>query len=337
MSVIAIDEEEKEAGIVLGADPEFVCFNKDGYMVTADNTRFRGADDEIGGDASGRPFEVRPEPSDDPLEVVHNIRTSLLTHTLRNPAFYEYDWKAGSYYESPNIRATPIGGHIHISGQDVIDEIDHLDMYIGALSTLMEQRDPGRLRRRAGYGFASDVREQPYGIEYRTPSSWIVSPQAAAAMLCLMKTVLFEYSTNPDFDFWYSSAAQKAISAVDVRVLRANYQGIWGTVKRMKLYPKYRSYLDFIDFIVSNKLSWTPRRSMKDAWGIPEPGRMRVGSPVVISSIWERFGGKAPPQLAVPVQKVPELANPSQAIRKAAAMQPAIFGYDDEDDSGRIR
>ena len=67
----------------------------------------------------------------------------------------------------PNLRSA--GGHIHIETQaDKLSVIKAMDLFLGVPSILM---DTGELRKRM-YGKAGAHRPKPYGVEYRTLSSF---------------------------------------------------------------------------------------------------------------------------------------------------------------------
>ena len=279
----------------LGADPEFVCFRA-GRFLASDTTAFYDEVDEFGADHSGRPFEVRPNPSANPLEVVSNIHSILIGHTLRNPAFYSYDWKAGSFHRTAhNGHNTALGGHIHIGGLKKLlpakEAAPVLDNYVGIVSVLVEDRKEGLLRRTeevgGEYGFASDMRDDmPHGYEYRTPSSWLTSPYVAAGFLCLTKALIWDVMNRTGFRPLKKDLAEP-FSIMDTDNLRVYYlASVWPSIQSLTLYSEYSSYIDFLHFLVTHNLTWYPKVSMKEAWGIASPVLSPARRPT-LAAIWK--------------------------------------------------
>jgi hypothetical protein len=283
----------------LGADPEFVCF-KGGRFWAARHSGFLDLADELGGDMSGRPFEVRPRPSKDPLEVVSNIHSILVGHTLRNPAFYALDWRAGSYYHTGGNEGhdTSLGGHIHIGGlKKLLPAAEAgliLDNYVGAISVLVEDRKEGMKRRGEDvggeYGQASDVRDDmPHGYEYRTPSSWLTSPYVAAGFLCLTKAIIWDVMNRKGF-VPLTNDLDDEIGSMRTKVLREYYTTrIRPSIESLSLYPTYQPYLDFLHFLITHRLTWYPKVSMKHAWGIASPASYPERRPT-LATLWKEFG-----------------------------------------------
>lgn len=276
----------KTKDFTLGADPEFLCVlpNQD----ECDCNFEAESNGEFGIDGSGACFEVRPAPSTNPLQVVHNIHQVFLGQILRGPHLLTYDWHAGSCRNSQ-----PLGGHIHFGfkGMDESTAFSRghvLDDYVGAISILIEDHAEGKARRKDGgwstYGGKNDVRMNDWGFEYRTPSSWVTSPYVAASILCLAKTVMHEISEHK---FKYLSRTKSiSFKDMDTTKLREAFPAIWSDIKSMELYPKHKIYLDFLYFLVTNKLSWFPKSGMKEAWGLVD-----LNCPMTFSLdlIWKKY------------------------------------------------
>lgn len=289
----------------IGADPEFTCRSRgraihaDNFFVALDRRRGSGdgtepnviTDERFGMDGSGRPFEVRPAPSTDPLEVVENISAIFRGAVAADRRLLGYQWKAGSADGQE-----PLGGHIHFGtkpgGVQLMEDKDvaHLlDTYLGSLLVLIEGQ-AGARRRRCGYGGAGDFRNQHYGVEYRTPGSWLVSPYVAAACLCLGKAVVAE-ALNFNHDSLIAddhAGFAGMIDSYDVFGLRDVFPKIWDSITRLGLYQEYKPYIDVLYFLVKNQLTWQPRVGMKAAWGI-EDIRLPMPRSMRMDTIWSRY------------------------------------------------
>lgn len=277
----------------LGADPEFGVADSQGRIISGEpfiqDANHPEILNDIGLDGNGVTLEVRPAPSANPLEVVSNIRGILRRQVQRKPAFLNQRWIAGSYYGR-----YPFGGHIHFGGADMRRKITSqdasaiLDQYLGAVSILIEDRAEGMSRRREGrYGHRSNWRPQNHGFEYRVPSSWIVSPYVAASMMCLSKTVMHEALNNTTFPFG-NYVDDHTFSQMRTAELKASHWGnLWKDIQKMELYQLHKPYLDLIYFLVQNKLTWFPKRGMKEAWGIANE-EVEAPSDLDLEVIWLR-------------------------------------------------
>lgn len=309
----------KKISFTIGADPEFAIYRRlangasrvicAGDML-ADRYRLR---DKLGGglcdqggksvfdlnqmgeDGSGSPCELRPSPTKDPLELVHEIAKILRDAVMGSEQMYRAEWVAGSWGRSMSL-----GGHIHFGVKynytvhaQVVERtrvLKALDEYLGVPLMLIEGVKEGT-NRRTRYGYASDFRDQPWGLEYRTPGSWLVSPYVASAVLCLAKAVMHETQLDEKLGNVVTSVGEmenkcrdygaygckwvthmETISCINSSNHAWAYKiwpDLWARIQKMVLYHTYRQYIDMIQFLIDNKLSWYPNVSMKQAWGIP--------------------------------------------------------------------
>ena len=102
---------------VVGADPEFLLFDKNNRVVRANSVL--SFTSPIGCD--GAMAEIRPKPAISPEEIMDNILT-LLTNKGYTDPIKDFSWMAGCYYKD-DIRDYPIGGHIHIGNPVKVAEI----------------------------------------------------------------------------------------------------------------------------------------------------------------------------------------------------------------------
>ena len=255
----------------IGADPEFCCVDR-GTLVNSNC--FGNLESSFGSDGGGIAFEIRPKPSINPLEVVSDIHKILLEQTIKYPEFLKFDWISGSYTHRQSM-----GGHIHFGITNSYNNCGYdccnfLDAYVGISFLVVETMKEGYSRRCQGYGFFRDCRSQNYGFEYRMPASWLSSPYISAAFLCLAKTVVYEFINNENFSLYFLKNESKIMDTIlrhrdiDVLYLKNKFLIIWSEITKMKLYQKYKIYIDIIYFLFKENLSWIPVMGMKESWGI---------------------------------------------------------------------
>jgi hypothetical protein len=179
---------------------------------------------------------------------------------------------------------------------------------------LLEDRASGLQRRHTPnwegkfYGFKDEYRTK--GInrwEHRTMSSWITSPYVAAAILCLSKVVMYEVLNNPFFnpDIDFPNAVFVQMKTDEVR---KKFPAIWKQIKKMKLYPKYKKYIDVIKFLVDNERNWFPSSSMKEAWGLVRaepPKKLEPINLIEIEKVWD-----------VNNNEIEKVVNPPKPLKK---------------------
>lgn len=206
-------EEEDNMAIQIGCDPEFLLMNGS-CRVNVDSALNRTTSyGEIGSDHGCRVGELRPKHGH-PKDVTVNIRELVLK--LKNAVSQNQNYRNTSVKMvaggGGEITSESIGGHIHISGlnfsvsnfnsyrckqnQMSTNEdrlILALDFFIGRRL----KRVPGGKRASSSYGQPSDVRSQDWGIEYRTPPSWLSEPKLTESTLALAYLIAKIWSVKP--------------------------------------------------------------------------------------------------------------------------------------------
>lgn len=171
--------------LTLGADPELIL-HKDGKIAPA-NQYFNGSD-EFGCDGNSTVAELRPKPAKTPWALVSYIAQLI---DWGHKEFPDLKMKAG-----PLAFDFSIGGHIHFNIPATPNRINNLDTLLGAVeSHIYPSRDIEK-RRSNGYGALSQYRRKSYGIEYRTPASWLTSPTIALVYLTLAKLAVINDDIN---------------------------------------------------------------------------------------------------------------------------------------------
>lgn len=255
--------------VVLGADPEFILRSrKSGRTVSA--SRFFSRWGTVGLDRACfvrngvliYPLaEVRPAPSPDPLELVENLRRAIAkaASTVRG---YRINFEAGG----TSLRRFTIGGHVHFSNIRLsTDLLQALDNYLALPVLFLENPRSSRLRR-PRYGFLGDWRSQPHGgFEYRTPGSWLISPQYARAVLCLAKVVATDYPLLRR-NVFLSADNQRAFYRADKQALRPYFLQIWRDLERTPSFQEFRPHIDLIRQMVAEERRWNERVDLKRRW-----------------------------------------------------------------------
>ena len=282
----------------VGADPEFGFLNKGGQIVNASRVLFQT--NRFGLDGCDAIAEMRPNPSVNPSQVVHNLYMDFARGYQRNESIRELYWKAGSCVGDDDNYAT--GGHIHLGIHRTVDHkifgdrsqyyrelTRFMDCYLSQVTRLLEDPDELEYRLGAEYGFLGDHRSNAHGLEYRTVGSWLTSPRVAEGVLCLAQTVAYEHLHG----FAHKPETMKKITTselmpapetnefdeysgeeVDVRSELKNYRKKFPTVqahiRRFKLYKRHELPIEFLFKLVESKKMWFPGKDidMKQAWGI---------------------------------------------------------------------
>jgi len=264
-----IDWSMAGVDIKLGADPEFMLANtKNGKMVSA--SQFFPRDGQIGCDnirvpnRQQRPVaEVRPTPAYCPMELTSNIK-KCLDQASRIAPYRNVKWVAGSQPFS----GFSIGGHIHFSNIKLDAALLRaLDNYLGVTSFLIENPHTA-VRRRRKYGHLGDYRLKNHGgFEYRTPGSWLVSREIAAAMLCLAKIIGSRYYQMTK-NYLNNPQAQEAFYTGNQEYFRELFPEIWSDIQAIDLYDDYAEALQVIPRMVTSEANWEESQDIRKNWKV---------------------------------------------------------------------
>ncbi|BCJ85734.1 putative amidoligase domain-containing protein [Effusibacillus dendaii] len=274
-----MEEEESDpvSSFTMGADLEFMLKNREGKMVLA--SKFLPRQGSVGCDAlsirrDGTRFplaEIRPEPDSSPLHLVKNIEETLLEARQLLPR--RLLWLAGSM----PFRNYGIGGHIHFSNLPLSSRlVKALDNYL-ALPIAMIENPQTSAKRRPKYGFLGDIRLKSYGgWEYRTLSSWLVSPTVTTAVLCLAHLAATHYkelNRRPLLSF----ALQDAFYRGNQQTLRPYFDEIWRDIQSTSTYEMYKDQLEIIPTLVHSEKIWDESTDIRATWGIEQISAVRKG------------------------------------------------------------
>lgn len=258
---------DPQSDVVLGADPEFGLFTREGRLLYASSyVKHRGT---VGYDRQSRAsrgshfplVEVRPSPSPSPLVLVANIERALLTAQRLLPHRRTL-WVAGSY----PFGKFPTGGHIHFSGTSLTTPfMSALDQYLAVPTMLLEHRVRGR-RRRYKYGGLGDVRRKEYGgFEYRTLPSWLVSPRVARGVLALAKVVAQEWHRLSPVFSWEIRIVRDFYRCRKAR-FRLYFPLLWRAVMATQTAKDYARELQNLAWAIQKGEQWHDEEDFKTQW-----------------------------------------------------------------------
>lgn len=251
----------------LGADPEFALATEDGKMLYASRyVPYRG---EVGYDRQswerrGTVYplaEIRPAPTPSPLVLTNNVAKALrkareLLPTARTR------WLAGSH----PLTRVPTGGHVHVSGVPLTTPLlQALDTYVAIPFMLLEKRTRAKQRRRR-YGRLGEFRRKEHGgFEYRTLPSWLVSPAATRAALCLVKTVATEWPRLAASPLRPAGAVKEFYLGKKGR-FRLAFHEWWRRVVATPTGDAYAYELAYVRRMVLSEQEWDDDNDIKRAW-----------------------------------------------------------------------
>lgn len=254
----------------MGTDLEFMLRSPQGRMVVASKYLPRkgrvGCDDRsLAQDGERFPLaEVRPDPATTPEELIANIRETL-TDAHQMIRSRNVQWVAGSM----PFKNFPIGGHIHFSDLPYSSKlVKAFDTYLG-FPVMMIEANPTATKRRPKYGFLGDVRFKSHGgFEYRTPGSWLVSPEIALAVIALAYVVAVHHRDLHE-DLFVSPKKQRQFYVADKQGLHVDFQRIWKQIESTSTYRRYQGVLRIFPEMVEEGVSWNEAVDIRRSWGLP--------------------------------------------------------------------
>ena len=253
---------------------------------------------KLGCDGQSALGEMRPKHGNNPIEHFNEILELMeQLNDLLVPEIVCYEdelqVKAGAYQGSRDFEKFLLGGHIHLGFKADIS-IDSLGQYLsffcGIPLTLitdtenlyyfeMNMESERNIRhKRKQYGEYGGYREKPYGIEFRMPSSWLVSPQITIGALSLAYIVAYEFiNQKRTYGFMWSERFNEKYRVSpnnyiilykkqNWKIIQENFEPIKLEIQQMELYPKYKDYIDYIFDMIDNNETWQAERNILPLW-----------------------------------------------------------------------
>ena len=271
--------------LLIGADPEFALIHKrrDGEERSVNAYRICGRSHKFGCDGRQDTAEIRPEPADSPQELITHIYECFY-EGLKLTNAGRYFWKAGSY-----VTGKPLGGHIHFNYNSPPGEFCRaLDHLLGVPIARLEDQEE-RHHRCYSYGNFYSYRGQDWGVEYRTPASWLVSKGIAFGVLSIAFAIFYEFKKG-------HPAKKKIDNFGPVRdevawTSEEKTARIFNLIRRLSYFETNREALAGAFFIkqrIDSKKSWDNGRDIKERWGIKvNTGRQKFDP----EDVWEKARG----------------------------------------------
>lgn len=263
-----------------GCDPELLLWRGEVYDAPGHASPAGNVPGGIFGiDGAGEAAELRPAPADTVEEAVNNI-AACFKHGMETSNVANFAWSGGT-----GKTYHPIGGHLHLACPDSLNTLRSgvherfarlLDTYLGIPLLALE---PGRARigrREHGYGKWCDYRDAEWGdgIEYRTTSSWLISPVLTKMAFALSAMVM----DHPDPTSLRFASLSGTRDMTRTRVLRREARRALREMATWPHYPRYAKYIE--PWHIYDKVlgTWVEERDMRQTWkllpqgeGIPPP------------------------------------------------------------------
>lgn len=259
--------------VLLGADPEFILRDKltDRLIYPSGFLPIEGTlgCDDRSERREGQFFplaEIRPAPDTCPLRLVNKIRWTMAAGIKLIP-YENIEWLAGSVH----FARYQIGGHIHFGGITITTPLlKALDNYLGIPIMLIEDPEKAAERRKHYGGLGSFRLESHGGFEYRTPGSWLISPEIARAVLCLAKVVACEYPLLKK-DFFVDMELQRAFYQGKKNYFFELFEDLWKDITAAETYRLYEKELRVFPEMIGSRKSWDEHKDIRLAWNLEIP------------------------------------------------------------------
>lgn len=205
---------------VIGADPEFLIFNRQSNrIISAATINGFNRTGKLGHD--GAMAEIRPDPAIAAEDLVENMRRILADESLTKQIL-PFRWAAECFHRTTE-RDYPVGGHIHIGNPIQIAQLSlkNRELFFKAFNKILDEYlslpmirldgEKGKKRRTESgmgkYGYFGEMRLCNGRLEHRTLSGlWLSHPELAIAVLGTTKAVIdevFRRVSHNKFDLDY--------------------------------------------------------------------------------------------------------------------------------------
>jgi len=280
--------------ITLGADPE-IGYIKNGQQVMA-YSLLRNTSSGVGLDGHSDISEIRLKgPVKTPTEIVSEIRGYLkeLNTKLDKNIIVVAGGLAGP---------DPLGGHIHFGNtkfrrfQDMHFYGERLDLYLAIPVLILENTNQARARRQSSYGRLFVDRDQSAietknygGFEYRTLSSYLVSPSMTDSIISLAHTIVHEIDYGSTRlkslkQFKKMNEIRQAFINADKRKLLQYIPKIFSDIQKCQLFKanyekKLAGLFGLIKAFGMDNKDWLAEKDILVRWGIRKNSTSEVNTP----------------------------------------------------------
>jgi hypothetical protein len=253
--------------LLIGCDPEFTITDILDERISA-NSIFPdpNRDEPIGTDGHSNTGELRPAPSNCPLDLTRNIKKLMAELATKLGNDKKILTGGGGTIAS-------LGHHIHFSIMVSSDEVELLDDFVGRPAL----RIKGSKRPDSGFEALGHkaIRQQPHGCEYRTAASSLIPELTDAlhttAYCCIMKWHSLQEGEDFEFDIDRSTKiptldSYRMLDITDDRRYIPHLEEMWkwaNHVDGREIDPKR----DVLYRWVEGRAEVKPRPGLKVNWG----------------------------------------------------------------------
>jgi len=273
--------------LTIGSDPEFILIDKSKEIIEAKNYLVNSfeeedvwddVDPEIGINGNEILGELRPQHYDDPIKHYRRIGY-VLNKTLEFIDDNDLSLLAGSGTCLDNEICT--GGHIHFG----IEEKYQTDEFYNKLKRSLDiclsipllfiEKYPENIYRRTNtpYGSLGSIRTPFYGLEYRTPASWLVTPRITRSVLSLAFSIYNEVFNveNPKLksllDLGLYFKTREFVNS-NFSIFRSYLSQIIDCLRSLQLYPIYKREMEYLIKRILNEQEWDEYINLYYSWNI---------------------------------------------------------------------
>ncbi|SFA77914.1 MULTISPECIES: YheC/YheD family protein [unclassified Bacillus (in: firmicutes)] len=211
--------------------------------------------------------ELRPLQSDSPHGLYENIK-KLLKDASKEIPFDNISFRAGSM----PFFGYQCGGHIHFGMNPSVSLIRSLDYYLAIPLAMIEESNPSRRRRRTKHGGLGRFRMKPYGFEYISLSSWMMTPEITLATLCLAR-LLASCHKKLSTPYLYDSCFQEAYYKGNRHVLTILWEGIKKELTNLEEYHQYEKELAPFFQMIEDGSVLDGKTDLRKSWGFDAPDK----------------------------------------------------------------
>ncbi len=264
--------------LTIGADPELLIVNGEDSVMEASEYISEASSDEsemVGCDGDETLGEIRPKYSRNAIDLAKNVKRCL--KVLYGERLIE-DAMPCKGLGGSGRQGAVTGGHIHFG----IPEERRLVSALNAVSLLIlkiEDSPQNTYRRNcSSYGALSDIRTQEWGFEYRTPSSWLISPEITEGVLCLYHAVAMAYKNKinkPErliaIGDAISDSDKTEFKKANVGHFNDRIVEVASLVRKLPAYRSnavYREKIDVILKMAENGKHWREERDIFSTWNV---------------------------------------------------------------------
>lgn len=215
-----VNKKKIRKEITIGTDPEFALIDlKSNNIVRADQYPFfnsKEATARIGSDGAGYPVELRPDPvSITNIECLADDIRQQFTRIAKWCKTKDFTICGGGSARHGSGDNMALGTHIHFGSKEFKKSSDRygrpteacdiaakdnirrlatcLDILLIPIANFFVDGKELLQRLERTYGTLGECRDQPWGIEYRTPYSFTMSPLLTKGLFSLASLIAYNY------------------------------------------------------------------------------------------------------------------------------------------------